>query len=96
MNLWISSADAAALGEDERPQASLHQVGHELDASARALARWPSSSSIRGGFQSAIVRSAFGAASSPITVKSSPVRSWASSPGFAIVADARRNCGSAP
>ena len=64
-----------------------------FEESARALARWPSSSSISSGFQSAIVLSAFGAPSLPMTVKSSPVSEDASSPGLPIVAEARRNWG---
>ena len=54
------------------------------DASPSALARRPSSASSSGGFQSAIVRSARGAASSPMTVASTPSSECASSPGFAI------------
>ena len=50
----------------------------------------------QAGFQSAIVRSARGAASSPTTVTSRPSSECASWPGFAIVAEASRNCGSAP
>ena len=66
------------------------------DASPRELARRPSSSSVNGGFHSAIVRSARGAPSSSITVAVTPVSDVTSSPGFAIVAVASRNCGSAP
>ena len=64
-----------ALGEAERAQAALDEVGHQLRAPRRARdARRPSSSSVSGGFQSATVRSARGAASSPITVVSTPSR----------------------
>ena len=66
------------------------------DASPSELARSPSSGSVSGGFQRAIVRSALGAASPSITVAGSPSSDAASSPGFAIVADASTNCGSAP
>ena len=41
-------------------------------------------------------RSAFGDASRSTAVAGSPVSASASSPAFAIVADASRNCGSAP
>src|SRR5215203_3338335 len=56
----------------------------------------PHSSSVSGGFQRRIVRSAFGAPSCSIVVASTPRSRGASSPGFAIVAEASRNCGSAP
>ena len=67
-----------------------------LDPSPSALARSCSASSSTGGFQNAIVRVARGAASSSITVASAPRSERASSPGLAMVAEARRNCGSAP
>ncbi len=57
------------------------------DPSPSALARRLSSSSVTGGFQSTIVRSARGAESPETTVASSPVNDDASSAGFAIVAD---------
>ena len=65
-------------------------------ASPSGLARRPISSSRIGGFQNATVRSACAAASFETTRTSSPVSAAACSPGFAIVAEARRNCGSAP
>ena len=66
------------------------------DASESALARVPSSSSSSSGFQSTISLSARGDVSTSTTRTSSPVRRAARSPGFAIVADARTNTGSAP
>ncbi len=53
-------------------------------------------SSITGGFHITIRRPALGAPSDPTTLTGSPTRRSASSPGFAIVAEARRKRGSAP
>ncbi len=66
------------------------------DASESALARTPSSGSSRAGFQSTTSRSARADESESTTVAGRPVSASASSPAFAIVADASRNCGSAP
>jgi hypothetical protein len=56
----------------------------------------PSSGSSSSGFQSATVRSGAGAASLATTVAVSPSSISASSPAFAIVADASTSCGSLP
>ena len=86
----------AALREGERAQAALDEAAWSFAASASAEPRSPSSTSRSGGFQSTTVRSARGAASSPITVTGVPSSVSPSSPGFAIVAVASRNCGSEP
>ncbi len=96
MNLWISSADLRLFAKQSVRSPRSTSAAISRDASPSALARMPSSSSSSSGFQRAIVRSARGAASSSTTVTSRPVSAWASAPGFAIVADANRNCGSAP
>ncbi len=92
----MSSADLRLFAKQivRRPRPT--SPASSRDASPSALARRPSSASRSGGFQSAIVRSARGAASSSTTVASSPVSARASSPAFAMVAEASRNCGSAP
>ncbi len=96
MNRWISSADFRLFAKQSvrRPLETSSAISR--DASPSALPRRPSSSSTSGGFHSAIVRSARGAASPSITVTSRPSSERASCAGFAIVAEASRNCGSAP
>ena len=96
MNRWMSSAALRLFAKQivRRPRETKPDISS--DASPSALALRPSSGSTSGGFQSAIVRSARGAASSSTTVASTPRSARASSPGFAIVAEASRNCGSAP
>ena len=92
----MSSADLRLFAKQivRRPRST--RPASSSDASPSALARNPSSASRRGGFHSATVRSARGAASFSTTVASSPVRACASSPALAMVAEAKRNCGSAP
>ena len=96
MNRWISSADFRLFAKQSvrSPRSTSSAISRA--ASPSALARMPSSSSTSGGFQSAIVRSARGAASSADDRDVEPGSARASSPGFAIVAEASRNCGSAP
>jgi hypothetical protein len=86
----MSSADFRLFAKQivRRPRPT--RPASSRDDSPSALARRPSSASRSGGFQSATVRSARGAASSSTTIASSPVSACASSPAFAIVADARQ------
>jgi hypothetical protein len=66
------------------------------DASDSELARMPSSGSSSGGFQSTTSRAARAEVSISTIDEGLPVNASASSPGFAIVADASTNCGSEP
>ena len=84
----------AALREAQGAQPALDELSEQPRPSPSALARRFSSSSVTGGFQSTIVRSALGAESPETTVAVRPVNDAASSAGFAIVAEASRNCGS--
>ncbi len=93
---WISSTAFRLFAKQIVRRPRCVNPASKRDASPSALARKPSSGSVSGGFQSAIVRSARGAASPAITVAGSPSSAAASSPGFAIVAEASTNCGSAP
>ncbi len=63
-------------------------------ASLSAERRTPACSSLSGGFQIAIRRPAFGAASSSISSNSVPTSRSASSAGLAIVAEVRMKRGS--
>ena len=65
-------------------------------ASASGDARSPRSASSSVGFQRAISRAGCGAPSTSITSTSTPVSVDMASTGFAIVADASRNCGAEP
>ena len=91
---WISSAALRLFAKQSvrRPRSTSSASSRE--ASPSALARTPSSSSSSGGFQSAIVRSARGARvvldDGDVDSERAPAPS---SPGFAIVAEASRNCG---
>ena len=92
----MSSADLRLFAKQIVRKPREASPARSRDASPSALPRIPASASRSGGFQSAIVRAARGAASPSTTVASSPVSSSASSPAFAIVADARRKRGSEP
>ena len=96
MKRWISSADLRLFAKQSvrRPRSTSCAISRA--ASPSALARSPSSSSSNGGFQSAIVRSARGAASSLDHGHVEPEQRAGELAGFAIVAEAIRNCGSAP
>ena len=96
MKRWISSAALRLFANVSVRSPRSTNAACSFAASASAEPRRPSSSSSSGGFQSTTVRSARGAASSPTTVTGSPSSDAPSSPGFEIVADASRNCGSAP
>ena len=86
----------AALREADRAQTALDvSCERSRAASPSGLARRPSSASRSGGFQMTTSRSARADVSRSTTVAASPVSSSASSPGFAMVAVARRNWGSA-
>ena len=91
---WISSAALRLFAKQIVLEPPETRLGEEPRRVARARCRAaPSSASSSGGFQSTTSRSARGALSVSITVAGLPVSDAASSPAFAIVADARRNCG---
>ena len=84
---WMSSAALRLFAKQivRSPRSTKPAISRA--ASPSALARRPSSASMSGGFQSATVRSARGAASSPITVASTPSSDCAE---LARVRDRRR------
>jgi hypothetical protein len=83
-----------ALREADRPQAARRQLREEPRGLAEALARSPSSASSSGGFQMTTSRSARRRRRRRRSRLAGQVERELA--GFAIVADASRNCGSAP